>query len=65
MAAVPNRSIIPKPSVTGGEVIKEFLESYEIPYVFGNPGTTETVILEAISHCKTTQYIFSLYKNRA
>lgn len=52
-----------KSKQTGGEVIKDFLEVYEVPYVFGNPGTTETVILEAISHCKSTQYILALQES--
>lgn len=49
--------------MTGGEVFKNFLETYEVPYVFGNPGTTETVILEALSHCQNTEYILALQES--
>jgi hypothetical protein len=34
---------------TGGELIQDFLGTFEIPYVFGNPGTTETTFLAAVA----------------
>ena len=37
---------------TGGELIQDFLGTYEIPFVFGNPGTTETTFLAAMRHRK-------------
>ena len=37
---------------TGGELIQDFLSTYEIPFVFGNPGTTETTFLAAIAASK-------------
>ena len=46
---------------TGGELIQDFLSTYEIPYVFGNPGTTETTFLAAISASKAT-YVLSLHE---
>ena len=46
--------------LTGGEIIKEFFDHYKIEYLFGNPGTTETTFLEAISHCETTKFILGL-----
>ena len=33
---------------TGGELVQDFLGTFEIPYVFGNPGTTETTFLAAV-----------------
>lgn len=51
--------------LSGSTVIQNFLQTYEIPYIFGNPGTTETMILEAISHCKETTYILSLHESSA
>ncbi len=50
---------------TGGEIIKEFFDHYKIEYVFGNPGTTETTFLEAISHCTKTKYILALQESSA
>jgi hypothetical protein len=44
---------------TGGELIQDFLETYDIPFVFGNPGTTETTFLAAVAASKAT-YILSL-----
>ena len=49
---------------TGGELIQDFLATYEVPFVFGNPGTTETTFLAAIAASKTT-YILSLHESSA
>ena len=49
---------------TGGELIQDFLATYEIPFVFGNPGTTETTFLAAIAASKAT-YILSLHESSA
>jgi benzoylformate decarboxylase len=49
---------------TGGDLIQDFLGAYEIPYVFGNPGTTETTFLAAVSASKAT-YILALHESSA
>ena len=49
---------------TGGELIQDFLETYEIPFVFGNPGTTETTFLAAVAASQAT-YILSLHESSA
>jgi benzoylformate decarboxylase len=49
---------------TGGELIQDFLGTYEVPYVFGNPGTTETTFLAAISASNAT-YVLSLHESSA
>jgi len=49
---------------TGGELIQDFLATYEIPFVFGNPGTTETTFLAAIAASKAT-YVLSLHESSA
>ena len=49
---------------TGGALIQGFLEAYEIPFVFGNPGTTETTFLAAVAASKAT-YILSLHESSA
>jgi benzoylformate decarboxylase len=49
---------------TGGELIQDFLGTYEIPYIFGNPGTTETTFLAAISASNAT-YVLSLHESSA
>lgn len=46
---------------TGGELIQDFLGTYEIPYVFGNPGTTETTFLAAVADSKAT-YVLALHE---
>jgi benzoylformate decarboxylase len=49
---------------SGGELIQDFLSTYEIPFVFGNPGTTETTFLAAIAASKAT-YVLSLHESSA
>lgn len=48
----------------GGEIVCQFLASQEIPYVFGNPGTTETTFLAALAGSKA-EYILSLHESSA
>ena len=49
---------------TGGELIQDFLATYDIPFVFGNPGTTETTFLAAVAASKAS-YILSLHESSA
>lgn len=49
---------------TGGELIQDFLATYEIPFVFGNPGTTETTFLAAVAASKAT-YVLALHESSA
>jgi benzoylformate decarboxylase len=49
---------------TGVELIQDFLETYEIPFVFGNPGTTETTFLAAVAASKAS-YVLALHESSA
>ncbi len=49
---------------TGGELIQDFLGAFDIPFVFGNPGTTETTFLAALSASKAT-YVLALHESSA
>jgi benzoylformate decarboxylase len=49
---------------TGGELIQDFLGTYEIPFVFGNRGTTETTFLAAVAASKAT-YVLALHESSA
>ena len=49
---------------TGGELIQDFLGTFEIPFVFGNPGTTETTFLAAVAASKAT-YVLALHESSA
>lgn len=49
---------------TGGELVRDFLEAYEVPFVFGNPGTTETTFLAAVAASKAS-YVLSLHESSA
>lgn len=49
---------------TGGDLIRDFLDLEEIPFVFGNPGTTETTFLDAVGRSKA-QYLLALHESTA
>lgn len=49
---------------TGGELIQDFLATYDIRFVFGNPGTTETTFLAAVA-ASTATYVLSLHESSA
>jgi len=49
---------------TGGELVQGFLEAYEVPFVFGNPGTTETTFLAAVAASKAS-YVLCLHESSA
>ena len=49
---------------TGGDLIRDFLNLEEIPYVFGNPGTTETTFLEAVGRSRA-EYRLALHESTA
>jgi thiamine pyrophosphate-dependent acetolactate synthase large subunit-like protein len=49
---------------TGGELIQDFLGAFEVPYVFGNPGTTETTFLAAVAASKAS-YVLALHESSA
>ena len=36
-------------AMTGGQILHAFIDVYDIPYIFGNPGTTETGLSHATS----------------
>jgi benzoylformate decarboxylase len=52
------------PDRTGGDLIGDFLRTFEIPYVFGNPGTTETTFLAAVAASQAS-YILALHESSA
>lgn len=49
---------------SGGEILREFLSTNEIKYIFGNPGTTETTFLASLKDSKT-EYILALHESSA
>lgn len=49
---------------TGGEFVTDTLEQYGVAHVFGNPGTTELPILNAISE-SDLEYILTLHEDIA
>jgi benzoylformate decarboxylase len=44
---------------TGSDVLKKFISTFEIDYVFGNPGTTELAFLETIQQCENATYFLT------
>lgn len=51
-------------SRTGGDLLQDFLATYDVPFVFGNPGTTETTFLAAVAASQAT-YVLSLHESSA
>ncbi|WP_121744781.1 thiamine pyrophosphate-binding protein [Natronorubrum halophilum] len=49
---------------TGAELFTDALESYGVDYVFGNPGTTELPIMEAIGQ-SDLEYVLGLHEDIA
>lgn len=44
---------------TGAELVRDFVATYDIEFVFGNPGTTETTFLAALADSSAT-YVLAL-----
>jgi benzoylformate decarboxylase len=44
---------------TGAELVQDFIDAFDIEYVFGNPGTTETTFLAALAGSSAT-YVLAL-----
>lgn len=51
-------------SDTGADLFIDALEAYGVDYVFGNPGTTELPVMEAISH-SDLEYVLGLHEDIA
>ena len=45
--------------MTGRQALMEVLRVEGVEYVFGNPGTSESPIMEALEHCPEIQYILA------
>ncbi|WP_256301599.1 thiamine pyrophosphate-binding protein [Haloarchaeobius salinus] len=50
---------------SGANRFVEALESYDVPYVFGNPGTTELPLIEAVSASNSCEYVMTLQEDIA
>lgn len=48
---------------TGSDVVRQFIDAYQIKYIFGNPGTTELKFLEAVQQCKHASYLLTLQES--
>ncbi|APW98659.1 acetolactate synthase [Halobiforma lacisalsi AJ5] len=51
-------------SYTGADLVTDALESYGVDYVFGNPGTTELPVVDAISR-GDLEYVLGLHEDVA
>ncbi len=50
---------------TGKEILSEFFDNFDIEYVFGNPGTTETTFLDVVSQKDNCKFILGLHESTA
>jgi benzoylformate decarboxylase len=53
------------PRMTGKQALVETLRAEGVRYVFGNPGTTELPVLDALQDSKDVQYITTLFEGVA
>jgi benzoylformate decarboxylase len=53
------------PAVLGRDIFFEYLVKMEIPYIFGNPGTTEIPLVDACNDYPSVRYILSLHEDVA
>src|SRR5918992_49937 len=53
------------PTVLGRDIFFEYLVKMEIPYVFGNPGTTEVPLVDACNDYPSVRYVLSLHEDIA
>ncbi len=51
--------------VLGRDIFFEFLEDQDIPYIFGNPGTTELPFVDGCNDHPTVQYVLALHEDIA
>ncbi|MGH9245864.1 MAG: thiamine pyrophosphate-binding protein [Acidimicrobiales bacterium] len=51
--------------VLGRDIVFEFLEELEIPYIFGNPGTTELPLVDGCNDHPSVSYVLSLHEDIA
>ena len=53
------------PRMTGKRALVEMLRAEKVPYVFGNPGTTELPFMDALQDAPEIQYITALFEGVA
>jgi benzoylformate decarboxylase len=54
-----------RPVVLGRDIIFQYLVKMEIPYIFGNPGTTEVPLVDACNDYPSVRYVLSLHEDIA
>src|SRR5919201_75494 len=55
----------PRPERLCRDVFFEFLEAQGIPYIFGNPGTTELPLIDGCNDHPSVRYVLSLHEDAA
>jgi len=50
---------------TGKQILKDFFDAFDVEYVFGNPGTTETTFLDVVSTHPSCKFIMGLHESTA
>jgi benzoylformate decarboxylase len=51
--------------VLGRDILFEFLEDQDIPYIFGNPGTTELPLVDGCNDHPSVKYVLALHEDIA
>ena len=56
-------SLTPQPQRRGTEALLEILASEGVDYIFGNPGTTELPLIDALLREPNIHYVFGLQES--
>jgi benzoylformate decarboxylase len=55
----------PRAAVFGRDIIFDYLVELGVPYIFGNPGTTEIALIDGCNHHPSVEYVLSLHEDVA
>ena len=58
-------TVSPEDARTGGDYVVDALETYGVEHVFGNPGTTELPLMDALSRSDEIEYVLGLHEDVA
>lgn len=50
---------------SGKQILTNFFDSFDVEYVFGNPGTTETTFLDVVANHDKVKFILALHESVA
>lgn len=65
MAELSNNGAGVSSTLRGAQLLLQVLENEGVEYIFGNPGTTELPLMDALSDCSAIHYVLALQESSA